>query len=199
MNLNSKLKRIMNSEVMKKYNYPTSISEIDDLPFNTHAGMVQEIKSGNAFITQGFGDISSSVYFLIANSYEKISQYIYTSLPYIMAIAFLMSSLILPNYFFLIGIIFPFIAGTFTSNFFQFKKIIPIVVFTILVISYFMNFPTISILSIGYLINHFLLLQQRRMYMKVLYNRSLELESAFIFLFVSKKINLLDKYFKPYI
>jgi len=145
------------------------------------------------------GDISSTTFFLIAKNFEKIMQYIYTSLPYLISITFLIISFVFSNYLFLVGIIFPFIAGTFSSNFFPLKRIIPVIVIALLVIFYFLNYPTLSILCIGYLLNHFLLLRQRKIYMKVLRSRAMELESAFIFLLGGKKINLLDKNYKPYI
>lgn len=199
LKLDDELKSIMNSKVMRKYNYPESINEIEELPFNSHNELVQEVKNGNAHIIQGMGDISSTTFFLIAKSYEKILQYTFTSLPYLISIIFLIISFVFSNYFFLVGIIFPFIAGTFTSNFFPLKKIMPIIVIALSVIFYFLNYPTLGILCSGYLVNHFLLLRQRKLHMKVLSSRAMELESAFIFLFGGKKIQLLDKNYKPFI
>ncbi|MFA5803266.1 MAG: hypothetical protein WC879_01360 [Melioribacteraceae bacterium] len=196
--LDVKLNSMMNSSVMLKNNYPKNFSEIEVLPFKSHSELVDSVQTGNALIIQGLGDISMVAFFLLANKTEKRMQNFYLWLPFLIAGIFLISSFILSNYFFFIGIILPFIAGTFSSNYLPFKKSAPIFVFVILIIAYFLNLPTISILSFGYLINHYLLVKQKQLYLSVLLSRAIELESAFIFLFGGKLINVLNRNYETY-
>ena len=40
LKLDGELRSIMNSKVMRKYNYPKSINEIEELPFNSHKAVL---------------------------------------------------------------------------------------------------------------------------------------------------------------
>jgi len=183
---------LMNSEKLKKYNFPKSIHEIPNCPFKTFEELIENIKNKNAVVTQGF-DRSGTAFSLIATQRENILNYIGLIIPYVVTLLVIISAFFLHNYWLLIAVTFPFVTAFFTSPQSPIKIIIPSTAFLLLSIGGFQKSMPLMFFFGGYFLCHIFLKLHRNIYSSTLFKRAFALESVFIFLHTSGYIILLDR------
>ena len=196
-NFDEKIRALMNSEQLKKYNFPKSIHEIPNCPFKTFEELIENIKNKNAIVIQGF-ERSDTAFSLIATQWENILNYIGLITPYVVTLLVIILSFFLHNYWLLLAVTFPFIAAFFTSPQSPIKIIIPSIAFLLLSIGGFQKSMSLVFFFGGYFLCHTFLKLHRNIYSSTLFKRAFALESVFIFLHTSSYIELLDKDYEEF-
>jgi hypothetical protein len=195
--LDQKLKEIMLSEKMRKYDFPRSVKDIPTCPFKTHEELLENFKNGNVIIIQGL-QMSNVTFSLMATKWESVLHTISLFGPYFVSVILIILSFALSNYWLLLGITFPFIAALLTGPQFFIKLIFPLIALAITIFAILQGANGTVIFFAGYLLCHMLLKINRHVYSRILFRRAFALESAFIFLLTGGYIQLLNKKYEPF-
>lgn len=195
--LDQKIKTLMNTEKLKKYDFPRSIKEIPNCPFQSFEELIKNIKNKNAIVIQGF-ERSGTIFSLIATKWENLLNYIGLITPYAITLLLVILAFFLRNYWLLIAITFPIISAFFTSPQSPIKIIVPCVVFLLAVIGLFQGSTFLMLFFGGYFLCHIFLKLHRNIYSSTLFKRAFALESVFIFLHTGGYIKLLDENYREF-
>jgi len=180
--------KIVDSDVGWKYNIASSLADIEEIPFNDFDLLRGEMARGNVILRNMPVSIDSTTFKIISTRFEKMVQNLALITNFAVPVAALIGGFFISYYLF---ILIPVVIVAYAST----KSIIFMVVWISLSLGLasvlplnnptaFWAFPLLTGLA------SFAGLLLRRVYLHALFDRAMNSEKAFCYLFTAKKITV---------
>ena len=194
--INQTVLALLRSPHLEKYNIPEGVEGFLELSCQNYSDLIDKFENGKIKIQVPL-PLDSFVFSIVASRKESIAMNIAALVPYLITLLIVIFSIYFSNYWLLIGIPLVFASSFFSSPLvnpplYPFKGGI-LLWFSLFISILFLFFgkSEIAILSISYFLCHLASSKVRKIYVRTLGRRAVELDSVFRFLYTGKYIKII--------